>query len=66
VRKLAAGAFLVVENNFATESMMERRGRTAPLRMVDAFYFVATTISTVGSDRRTSVYCHFTHDKEGW
>ena len=42
------GAFLVVENTFATESMKERRGRDAPLTMIDAFYFVATTISTVG------------------
>ena len=45
----AAGAFLVVENTFATDSMKQRKGRTAPLTMIDSFYFVATTISTVGS-----------------
>ena len=48
----SAGAFLVVENTFATDSMKQRKGRTAPLTMIDCFYFVATTISTVGSALR--------------
>ena len=39
---------MVIENTFATESMKERRGRTQPLTLVDCFYFVATTVSTVG------------------
>jgi hypothetical protein len=46
---LRAGAFLVVENTFASDSMKERKGRDSPLTMIDCFYFVATTISTVGS-----------------
>ena len=37
----------MVENQFAPESMKQRKGRTK-LTIVDCFYFVATTISTVG------------------
>ena len=29
--------------------MKARKGRTKPLTLIDCFYFVATTISTVGS-----------------
>jgi hypothetical protein len=42
-----AGAFLAIEKRFASESMKQRKGRTK-LTIIDCFYFVATTISTVG------------------
>jgi hypothetical protein len=42
-----AGAFLAIEKRFASESMKERKGRKK-LTIIDCFYFVATTISTVG------------------
>jgi hypothetical protein len=44
---LCTGLFLVVENKFSSETMKTRKGRDK-LSIIDSFYFVATTISTVG------------------